>query len=270
MSGGLCNQLFQYAAGWSLAKRLGVGLRIDTRFYTEYEGPRSFRLSMFPISAEVIHYDRRGLFSAHGALYRAKRFMWDKWVHDTYIEPRFGFDANFFELPDGVWISGLFQSYRYINLCDELKDELSLSGLVSSRVTNVDYSPYISVHVRRGDYMDIPGFFMERFDQYYPEAMYRAAQMFDSERFLVFSDDIEWCKSQSIFKKCEFFDNHDFNDIDALYAMGKCRGHIIANSSFSLWAALMGGRGGVAPLTWLNGVSTKGAEIVPQEKWVIV
>ncbi len=271
ISGGLGNQLFQYAAGWSLANRLGVGLRIDTRFYTEYEGPRSFRLSMLPISAEIKSYRERGIFRAHGIVYRMKRILWDKWIYDLYNEPCLGFDPGFFELSDGVWVSGLFQSYRYIDFCSDIRSELSIESLVSSGVKSDHYSRYISLHVRRGDYTSLPGFWMEYFDKYYSEAMRRASVMFGCDRFLVFSDDVQWCKSQSLFQdNCDFFEDSSYTDIDALYAMGECKGHVIANSSFSLWAALMSGKGGVAPSKWIKGVDTREAEIVPSEGWVLI
>jgi hypothetical protein len=66
---------------------------------------------------------------------------------------------------------------------------------------------------------------------YYIDAMAE----FPRGDFLVFSDDIEWCKKQPIFDKCEF--SEGLNEIDDFNLMASCFGHIIANSSYSWWAA---------------------------------
>ena len=59
-------------------------------------------------------------------------------------------------------------------------------------------------------------------------------------RFLVFSDDIEWCKRSGVFSvDCEFMATNRFGDNPAidLLLMSLCSHHIIANSTYSWWAA---------------------------------
>lgn len=99
----------------------------------------------------------------------------------------------------------------------------------------------VSIHVRRGDYVHNP-FYVDLYNtDYYEKAM----AQFPEADFLVFSDDIEWCKRQDIFKGCEFSEGR--NEVDDLNLMASCEGHIIANSSFSWWAAYLGGGKTVAP-----------------------
>lgn len=68
---------------------------------------------------------------------------------------------------------------------------------------------------------------------YYEDAI----ELFPNSDFLVFSDDIEWCKRQLIFKDFEFSEGH--SEIEDLNLMASCTGHIIANSSFSWWGAFL-------------------------------
>ena len=91
----------------------------------------------------------------------------------------------------------------------------------------------VAIHVRRGDYVN-NGFYVDLMKTpYYRDAMAE----FPKEDFLVFSDDIEWCKQQSIFKGCEFSTSK--TELDDLNLMASCKGHIIANSSFSWWGAFI-------------------------------
>ena len=60
--------------------------------------------------------------------------------------------------------------------------------------------------------------------------------MFPNEKFLVFSDDIDWCKKQPIFKDCEFSEGTELEDLNL---MASCKHNIIANSSFSWWAGYL-------------------------------
>lgn len=79
----------------------------------------------------------------------------------------------------------------------------------------------------------------------------RAMALFPEYKFKVFSDDIEWCKQQEIFKGCEFVEGG--TEISDLNEMASCEHNIIANSSFSWWAAWLNPNPNkivVAPKQW--------------------
>lgn len=106
----------------------------------------------------------------------------------------------------------------------------------------------IAIHVRRGDYVH-NAFYVDLFaDGYYERAMAE----FPDSKFLVFSDDIEWCKQQEIFKNCDFSEGK--TEVEDMNLMASCKGHIIANSSFSWWGAWLSPHGGkvVAPKKWFT------------------
>lgn len=88
-----------------------------------------------------------------------------------------------------------------------------------------------AIHVRRGDYVNNKFYVDLTETDYYQRAM----EQFTIKEFIVFSDDLEWCKEQEIFKNCQFFTYYD--EVKDMNLMAACTGHIIANSSFSWWAA---------------------------------
>lgn len=89
----------------------------------------------------------------------------------------------------------------------------------------------VAIHVRRGDYVRNPFYCDLSITDYYEKAMAH----FPNAKFLIFSDDIEWCKEYFEGDEYEFCEE-DY-DIDAINIMASCVGHIIANSSFSWWGA---------------------------------
>lgn len=158
------------------------------------------------------------------------------------MERQFHFDSELFETcTDNVDLNGYFQSYKYFeHIHDELIEEFSFKSdtLASSK-------DLIAIHVRRGDYVNQPQFHPVCSEEYYKEAM----KIFDGEKFIVISDDPEWCSQQEIFSNCTIAINRSV--ADDLHTMVYAKGNIIANSSFSWWGA------------YLNNNST----VVCPEKW---
>lgn len=99
--------------------------------------------------------------------------------------------------------------------------------------------PLVSVHVRRGDYVDNPYYVDLTKTDYYE----RAVGLFPSKKFLIFSDDISFCKmyfGQEKFNTSKFYFSESNDELTDLNSMTGCTDHIIANSSFSWWGAFLG------------------------------
>jgi hypothetical protein len=113
----------------------------------------------------------------------------------------------------------------------------------------------VAIHVRRGTNPTLPSeppyaenpFYVNLFNSGYYE---RAMEEFPDASFVVFSDDIEWCKKQLLFKGCEFSEGND--QITDMNLMAGCKGMIMANSTFSWWAAYLGfhDKKVIAPKEW--------------------
>ena len=96
----------------------------------------------------------------------------------------------------------------------------------------IGYIDRVAIHVRRGDYVGNPFYVDLTKTDYYQ----RAIAEFPNAKFLVFSDDIDFCKKYFIGEQYEFDES---DEITALNRMASCTGHIIANSSFSWWGAYL-------------------------------
>jgi hypothetical protein len=104
----------------------------------------------------------------------------------------------------------------------------------------------VAIHLRRGDYVNNDFYVDLSSTDYYDRAM----KMFPREKFLVFSDDIEYAKSYFVGSEFEF--SEDKTEIEDLNLMAGCKGVIMANSSFSWWGAFLGDpdKKVIAPLEW--------------------
>ena len=130
---------------------------------------------------------------------------------------------------------------------EDVKDEV---WLAFKQGANFVYDK-ISLHVRRGDYINNP-FYVDLTKTDYYE---RAIELFPNEKFVVFcadrqegsddKSDMEWCKEHFKGDRFEFFQGKD--EVEDMNAMIGCKGHIMANSSFSWWASYIGRGKTVAP-----------------------
>lgn len=133
---------------------------------------------------------------------------------------------------------------------DDIKELFNVTGTTDK----------IAVHVRRGinpinpeelAYSDNPFYVDLTKTDYYSKAI--ASFMDNDVKFLFFSDDIEWCKNH--WKG--LWDNHfeyseGKTELEDLNLMASCKGIIMANSSYSWWAAYLSNARVVAPLAWYS------------------
>jgi hypothetical protein len=94
--------------------------------------------------------------------------------------------------------------------------------------------PYVGIHVRRGDYVDSK-FHVDLTQTNYYE---KAIDLFPDKEFLVFSDDSAWCKKHFTSKNFQVVEGR--SEVEDFNLLASCtEGNIIANSSFSWWAAYL-------------------------------
>ena len=159
----------------------------------------------------------------------------------TYSEPNFHYDTIPYR--NNMNISGYFQSEKYF------KDyEADIRNLLTTKNNFAMRPGLVSIHVRRGDYLLYPRHHPTVEMSYYEKAM----ELSGTDKFLVFSDDIYWCKKHFIGNMFEFSEgNSALLDLDLQSKL--CEHNIIGNSSFSWWAA------------WLNKNPNK--KIFAPKKW---
>lgn len=176
-------------------------------------------------------------------------------------------------------LHGYFQSPKYFKkYMSQITELLELDSLAEIRnyYDNVkkDHKTTVSVHVRRGDYLALSHFHTVLSVDYYDSAM----KYFDkSALFIVFSDDIEWCKNNLNIPNVYFIENIQSripSDLFELFLMSMCDNNIIANSSFSAWAAYLNkneNKKVIAPRKWfVPPVSNDQISDIYDDDWIII
>lgn len=183
-----------------------------------------------------------------------------------YDEPSFEFD----ELPykSGMLLNGYFQSEQYLDRELILKlfkiDDYNLQYIHSK----YDFNNVVSMHIRRGDYLNRHDKHPVQALEYYKNAI----KYFDnSNSFYILSDDIEWCRLHFKGDRFKFIENE--KDYIDLWIMSLCEHNIIANSSFSWWGAWLNANSNkvvIAPKKWF-GVNKKldTSSLIPN-KWITI
>jgi hypothetical protein len=141
--------------------------------------------------------------------------------------------------PDDVSLVGHMQSERYFAHCADYLRELFAMDDDKAKV------PYTAVHVRMGDYGS--SYHPICPYDYYGSAMHRM-----KGRFMVFSDEPEraWKMLKPLLGPDDVLFHGDTRQ--AFRRMKKCHAHIIANSTFSWWAAWLAGGEVIAPSEWFG------------------
>jgi len=229
--GGLGNYLFQIATAYSLA--------VDNNDSIVYD----------PEKTVVVHNHISTYMN--NILYNVP--FGSVLVENEYQEPHFNYSP--IEYKPNLNLSGYYQSEKYfLHNRDKILELFSfgesVNKLVKDKYNNILNIKTCAIHVRRGNYLMLPNHHPVCSFDYYQRAI--TVMPKDCE-FIVFSDDLEWCKNNfsNIDRKFHYIeDNVDYVD---LLLMSKCDNNIIANSSFSWWGA------------WLNQNPNK--LIISPNKW---
>jgi len=284
---GLGNQMFQYAAGISLAYHLKVQCKLDITWYetsSTAQTPADFQLSVFPEIQNLIatksEIDSLICPSSIGIWNRLKhKLNRSKPVHRKWAfeEPHFHFYSKFFDAKSPVLITGYWQSEQYfLPIADNVRDVFSLEFLPGSSnfllAEQISKVQAVSIHVRRGDMVNNPEVAAKHGScnlDYYKRAMAIIEQEIENPVYFVFSDDLAWCR-ENLISNCsmEFVSgNTGTNAIWDIQLMRKCKHHIIANSSFSWWGAWLNPSSEkivLAPKRWFNHAEHNTKDLLPK------
>lgn len=148
---------------------------------------------------------------------------------------KFPFHFENKKITQNCWIDGFFQSEKYFKHHKEMiLKQFSPNKQVLDFLKKFDHvlsNKTASIHIRRGDYLKFYHIHPVLPISYYHKALQNIPPY---DKCLVFSDDIEWCKLNFKGKKFIFIEEKDYFE---LFLMSRCNYNIIANSSFSWWAA---------------------------------
>ena len=169
---------------------------------------------------------------------------------------------------ENVYFKGFWQDKYYI---EEVKNEIyrnviynsfELSEKNKQLLSVMKEKDCTSIHIRRGDYLHHSNFQGICTEKYYTNAIDYIDKNTNNALFIVFSDDISWCKKtlQKLNNRVVYVDwNEGENSYLDMYLMSNCNNNIIANSTFSWWGAFLNQNKSkvvVCPSKW-NNVSNK-------------
>jgi hypothetical protein len=286
LQGGLGNQMFQYAFASVLANKNEVLIKLDTNFFDLAEKgagftPRNFELNIFNNSYCIA--TEQEIFSL---LYLSipKKIIKKLGFKNSkiYNEPSLDFQWDALSIKAPVYLNGYFQSYKYLSGFENLVREIfsfpvdRLDDVNEKIMVAIKNSISISIHVRRGDY--VSDGFTQQFHgncslEYYSNAISLLASNNVDFTLIFFSDDCEWVKEQ--FKNLTyskmFIDHNDGeNSWKDMLLMSSCTHNIIANSSFSWWAAWLNDNPKktiIAPKNWYADTKLNTDDLIPPQ-WI--
>lgn len=279
LRGGLGNQLFQYAAGKSLALHHRVPLKLDTYYYTHHPY-RTLALDSFRTDYQQANESEIASFVGKARLEKLfhKKTNY-RYCRRAFGQPYYHFYPDFYQLPNHVYLSGYWQSERYFRphasvIRKHFIPRAAPSEQNAHLIDEMRRTESVSLHVRHGDYAQVSSsshFFTTLDIDYYRSAIQWMQERVGSPRFFLFSDNIDWCRATFTDLNDAVFVDHNQGEDSYwdLWLMAQCRHHIMANSSFSWWGAWLGEHPNklvVAPRQWFKANRYQGRSPVYPER----
>ena len=247
--GRLGNQMFQYAALRSLAKKFN---------YDYCLSPKDFKLNGEDLDLfDCFILNNEEIKTTDYYKIESKTFSFD--------------DDIFNKCPDNVDLWGYFQDVKYFeNNETDIKKSFTFKKEYLDIAKHYFYSSFeteeiISLHIRRDDYLNFEHHPVQSID-YYSNAL----KFFNRNlKVFVFTDDVEWTRQQDIFKSERFFYSINNNNAVDLCLQTLCKYHIISNSTFSWWGAwLADSKKVVKPNLWFDGILKDNTNFLNVNGWI--
>ncbi len=271
LNGGLGNQMFQYALAYIITLKHNSQLLIDKELFnltekTPGHTPRNYEMGVFGIdeptasNSDILFFERLSL------IHKIRRELNLNYPKMCY-ENNFRFDNKIRQVKPPVYLRGFFQSFKYFKgFEDDLKElfkfsEEKLDDENKGILENIKSSKSVAIHIRRGDYVEdkiTQKFHGNCSQDYYDQAISKIKEFDEDVEFFFFSDDIKWVENEFRnyrIKKTFVGSNAGKNSWKDMLLMSQCNYNIIANSSFSWWAAWLNKndfKKVIAPSRWFN------------------
>lgn len=282
ISAGLGNQIFQYAFFRALKKnnadtKMDISDFAYRKHHNGYELEKIFNIipdyatrkecnALADLSKDLWSDIRRKFLKIHLKCY-------GKIVKEDIVGYKFHPDIlNYFD----TFFVGFWQSEKYFKSIEkELREELTFKGTLDSEnqkiADKILSGNSVSIHIRRGDYVKARR--TETWNvcslDYYKRAIEYIEANSNNPQFFIFSDDMQWVKDNLPNKNFTYVDNNKgSNSFRDMQLMSLCKHNIIANSSFSWWAAWLNASDDkivIAPSIWFRHEAMP--DVIP-DNWV--
>lgn len=189
--------------------------------------------------------------------------------NNFYSEKEFSYNKIPF-IDGNLKLIGYYQSDQYfLHNREKILDLLNIKELKNhvQRKYKIDVSERVSIHIRRGDYLNLKNYHGVLSLDYYKKAINFFGK---DKKYIIFSDDIEWCR-----KIFNFIPNVIYSECDSdwedMILMSLCHSNIIANSTFSWWGAWLNESGTkkvIAPKKWFSNKTRINASDLYESTWI--
>lgn len=266
ISGGLGNQMFQYALMTGLQESFDEVVCADISSYSHCNAHNGLELErVFPISLTVVKRDpimaRKLTLSRY-----LNRFLPFLCCKCQFEYPDFRFITSIYDVKSRKkYYAGYWHNFRYVapfrhKLLQTFTFKVPLDKRNHETLEAISGRESVGIHVRRGDYLNEAQYQGICTLEYYRKAIALVHGVLRNPVYYVFSNDMEWCKKHIIplldgsEAVCVDWNNGKESYRD-MQLMTYCKGLIISNSSFSWWGAFLNQREKniiVAPSRWKN------------------
>lgn len=284
-SGGLGNQLFQYAVYLYIKyyhKNVKIIPDLNAYRYDAYhqgfEVQKLFNVDFKDTVIKVESY-RKSVSHKQSEILRILRLLnlklrGYKTVYDSLVESPDTL-AEIIGKNKNVLLAGFFQNPSFADsvrseILRNINSDLNLGEDCDNILKLLDKRNTVSIHIRRGDYLNIPSYNVFNGLDYYVRAIEYFKSKLENPLFVVFSNDSQWVKDNLTIDKATIFVecNKGADSYKDLILMSKCNHNIIANSSFSWWGAWLNpnpSKQVVCPTEWFKGKPS--SSVVP-DSWI--
>lgn len=268
--GGLGNQMFQYALLVALRETFDEEVLMDASTFDTYKLHNGFELQrVFQTTARLAtegEVKKLSRFTTNYKLSRIYRKLLPN-KRTEKIERRFGdYDPSVLTDNRDLYYEGYWQCPLYFDAYrDKILGEFRLRKPLDERnklqVEDISKAVTVSIHVRRGDYLKHKLYRGLCGEEYYARAVNYVFERYGRDvNFAIFSNDMPWCVEHILpmLSGCQttMVDwNHGVDSYKDMYLMSHCMVNVIANSSFSWWAAYLNtheDKEVIAPKVWIN------------------
>jgi hypothetical protein len=246
--GALGNQLFNWASGYSLAKKNGWDHLVDESQVGQFGcflGEFGILTQEFPYSKDLVDSLRRSdsrLVRKCG--FELQRFFQKRGLGKVYQENYFHFDPNFLKMRPNMTIRGYFQSWKYFephldDIKNLLKDKQMMQESTNKILDELKSESWLGVHVRRGDYLKMTDQHGLTSKRYYDDAIKTVRSQNNFDRIVVFSENID--SAREVVPSGDVFLSPKEISCPAqnLMLMSKATSFIGSNSTYSWWSAFL-------------------------------
>ena len=268
--GGLGNQLFTYAVGLANATRLDTELVADLRNFRNYEW-HDYELGSFANSIKgqlSVDSEQTPVVPRPARLFRRAEKQPNSPTAELTIEQEQNnlFSARFLEVRDNSRLRGYFQSWKYLEPVAPLLDQQlwSLnnpsSWFLEKKEEMLNREPWIGLHVRLGNYQALEEMGVVA-DVYYRRALGLLRDLGVDRQVVIFTDSPEAVRNRDLlaagFSSEVFESDTASTPLENMLLLSLSQDLIMANSTFSWWAAWLGRNNGsqrrvTYPRPWIN------------------